>query len=161
MPLIRHEDIIIFSKFKIGNFTYNKQYRKGKPFKTKHIDINEDADKKYHSKINNRTETINTGLHNPCSIIEIKSDLKIEKGLHPTQKPIELFKYLIKTYSNENDLILDCFAGSGTTAIAAMDCKRNFVCIEKDKNYYEIARKRIENFKLKENKHGQKYRIIE
>ena len=66
-----------------------------------------------------------------------------EKGLHPTQKPVALFEYLIKTYTNENDLILDNCAGSGTTAIACINTKRNYILIEKEKEYYDIILKRI------------------
>lgn len=62
---------------------------------------------------------------------------------HPTQKPVALFEYLIKTYTNENDLVLDNTAGSGTTAIAAINTKRRWVCIEKDKEYYDKATQRI------------------
>lgn len=56
---------------------------------------------------------------------------------HPTQKPVKLFEWCLKNYSNENDLILDCFSGSGTTAIACHNLNRRFICIEKDKEYYE------------------------
>lgn len=64
---------------------------------------------------------------------------------HPTQKPVALFEYLIKTYTNENELILDNTAGSGTTAIAAINTNRKWVCIEKEKEYYDKATERIEN----------------
>lgn len=66
--------------------------------------------------------------------------------IHPTQKPIQLFEYLINKSSNENDLVLDCFSGSGTTAIACSELKRNFICIEKDKGYYEASCQRLENY---------------
>jgi DNA modification methylase len=65
--------------------------------------------------------------------------------LHPTQKPVALFEYLIKTYTNEEDLVLDNCAGSGTTGVAAKNLKRNFVLIEKEQKYVEIARERIKN----------------
>ncbi len=64
--------------------------------------------------------------------------------IHPTQKPISLFEYLIKTYTNEEDVILDNCAGSGTTAIAAIRLNRKYILIEKELNYYELAKKRIE-----------------
>jgi len=71
--------------------------------------------------------------------------------LHPTQKPVALFEYLIKKSTNPNDLVLDCFSGSGTTAIACVNAKRNFICIEKDKGYYEASCRRLEEAKtLKE-----------
>ena len=64
---------------------------------------------------------------------------------HPSQKPIELFKILIKRKSNENDLVLDCFSGSGTTAIACHNLKRNFICIEKDEAFYKASSERLKN----------------
>ena len=64
--------------------------------------------------------------------------------LHPTQKPLRLFKKCIAEYSKEGDLILDCFSGSGTTAVACHNLKRRFICIEKDKDYYEASVKRLE-----------------
>ena len=64
--------------------------------------------------------------------------------IHPTQKPVGLFCKILNDYSNENDLILDCFSGSGTTAIACHKLKRRFICIEKDKDYYEASCKRLE-----------------
>ena len=68
--------------------------------------------------------------------------------LHPTQKPVALLEYLIKTYSNEGDLILDNCSGSGTTAIASYNLKRRFICIEKDEEYYKKSVERLENAKL-------------
>lgn len=73
----------------------------------------------------------------------IKDD-KSER-IHPTQKPVDLFEKILSSYSNENDLVLDCFSGSGTTAIACHRLKRRFICIEKDKDYYEASVKRLED----------------
>lgn len=69
-----------------------------------------------------------------------------DKKTHPTQKPLQLFQMILQDYSNENDLVLDCFSGSGTTAIACSELKRNFICIEKDKQYYEASCQRLENY---------------
>lgn len=68
-----------------------------------------------------------------------------EVRIHPTQKPVDLFGQIIRDYSNEGDLVLDCFSGSGTTAIACHNLKRRFICIEKDKDYYEASVKRLED----------------
>jgi len=68
-----------------------------------------------------------------------------ERGLHPTQKPVALFEYLIKTYTAEGDLVLDSCAGSFTTAIACINTNRNYICIEKENKYFEIGKKRIED----------------
>ena len=70
---------------------------------------------------------------------------KLEKEPHPTQKPIKLFERCIYMASNENDLILDCFSGSGTTAIACHNLNRNFICIEKDYDYWKASVERLEN----------------
>ena len=72
------------------------------------------------------------------------------KTIHPTQKPVALFEYLIKTYTNENDLVLDNCIGSGTTAIACLNLKRNFIGFELDKNYFGVANERIINHKKEE-----------
>jgi len=83
-----------------------------------------------------------TGLRYPKRIIEIQN-ADTKDIVHPTQKPVALFEYLIKTYTNEGDLVLDNCIGSGTTAIACINLKRNWIGIELDKNYCEIANKRI------------------
>ena len=64
---------------------------------------------------------------------------------HPTQKPLKLFEMILRDYSNENDLILDCFSGSGTTAVACHNLKRRFICIEKDKDYFDASVERLQN----------------
>ena len=66
---------------------------------------------------------------------------------HTTQKPLEMFSYLVRVSSNENDLILDCFSGSGTTAVACHNLNRRFICIEKDEDYYKASVERLENAK--------------
>ena len=80
----------------------------------------------------------------PKDVLEIPSE---GKAIHPTQKPVTLFEYLIKTYTNEHELVLDNCIGSGTTAIACMNTNRNFIGFELDKNYYDIANERITNYK--------------
>lgn len=75
----------------------------------------------------------------------------VARPIHPTQKPVELFEYLIKTYSNEGDVILDNCSGSGTTAIACLNINRNFICIEQDQEYYmkSVERMKIHNESIK------------
>jgi len=75
---------------------------------------------------------------------------KTERGLHPTQKPVELFEYLINTYTNEGETVLDNCMGSGTTGIACKNLNRNFIGMELDEEYFEIARERIEKHIAKE-----------
>jgi len=135
MPLKATEDILVFYK-KIG--TYNPQMRTGfKPYIAKR------KDKSYSDNYGKQkcVNTINTtGNRFPLNWIEFKYN---KEKLHPTQKPVELFEYLIKTYSNEGDLILDNCAGSGTTGVACKNLNRNFILIELDKNYCDIANKRL------------------
>jgi len=69
----------------------------------------------------------------------------VERGLHPTQKPVALFEYLIKTYTNENDLVLDNCSGSGTTAIACINTNRRYICIERDETYHKKSIERMNN----------------
>ena len=82
------------------------------------------------------------GTGYPTQVIRVDKD---SKTIHPTQKPVALFEYLIKTYTNEGDLVLDNCIGSGTTAIACINTSRNWIGIEKDEKYVEIANQRIKD----------------
>ena len=84
-------------------------------------------------------------MYYPKSILEFSIANLRKNRLHPTQKPVNLLEYLIKTYTNENDLVLDNCMGSGSTGVACKNLSRNFIGMELDKNYFEIAKKRIEN----------------
>lgn len=138
-PMRRHENISIFAR---KQTTYNKQMREGKPYSVKrtggHGEFASDAD------IDKVRIGANDGQHNPCSILPVKGDIKTEiNGLHPTQKPVALFEYLIKTYTNPGELVLDSCAGSGTTAVAAENADRRWICIERDPDYAMAAIGRI------------------
>ena len=141
-PMKLHENIIVFSN---GKLTYNSKgnYLKFNPQKTKR----DKPIKGYAVKsdfLNDTTfdkkERVYTHK-NPVSIIEYK---KIKKGLHPSEKPINLIEYLIKSYTNEGDLILDNTCGSGTTGLGAKNLNRNYIMMEQDPKYYEIACKRVQ-----------------
>ena len=136
-PLRIHEDIVIFGKNKT---TYNPQMVKGKPRVDKESEIsngeafgNNVVKRKYENK---------EGLYYPKSILDISNADQTNKT-HPTQKPVALFEYLIKTYTNEGDLVLDNCMGSGTTGVACINTNRNFIGIELDPEYFKIAEKRI------------------
>jgi len=139
-PMKRHEDILIFYK---SQPTFNKQFREGKPY-YRARQVSKGVGQ-YATNSLIRKPTANNGQHNPCSIIPIKGDNKLDMNKHPTQKPVALFEYLIKTYTNEGDLVLDNCAGSGTTGVAAKNLKRNFILIEKEPKYVEIARERLKS----------------
>lgn len=138
MPLRLHEHILVFYK---KPPVYNQQMTKGKPYT---------IDRKANYKgegYNKQTDSFkeNKGFRHPTSVLEF-SNPRI-KGGHPTQKPVALFEWLIKTYTNEGDLILDNTIGSGTTAIACIKNKRDYIGIELSKKYCKMANNRIENYK--------------
>lgn len=90
-------------------------------------------------------EYVDTGYRYPTQVWRFKRDC-LTSNLHPTQKPIELLENLIKTFSNEEDLVLDNCMGSGSTGVACLKTNRNFIGIEKDENYFKIAEDRLKNF---------------
>ena len=136
IPLKRHEDLLIFYR---ALPTYNKQFRNGRPYKTTQ---NTGHGSHYNDQSKPHT-TVNDGRHNPCSIIPIAGDNKKELGHHPTQKPVALLEYLIKTYTHEGETVLDNTMGSGSTGVAAVNTSRKFIGIEQDDKYFAIAQKRI------------------
>ncbi len=131
------EDICVFYK---KQPTYNAQKEKGKPFNDNRI-INYRTKTEALGSRANYIPQNNKGERYPRGIIRITA--RDNKPLHPTQKPVALFEYLIKTYTNKGEVVLDNCIGSGTTAIACINTDRNYIGIEKDKHYYNIARKRI------------------
>jgi len=142
MPLKYHENICVFYN-KLPK--YNPIMWKGKKNHKGAKDIN----KIYISNhINSKRKNVHntSDLHYPKSIQNFKS-LAPQKIIHPTQKPILLLEYLLKTYTDKNDLVLDNCMGSGSTGIAAKNLKRSFIGIEKDETYYKIAKERIENYR--------------
>ncbi|WP_421924848.1 DNA-methyltransferase [Lysinibacillus capsici] len=140
MPLKAHENILVFYK-KLP--VYNPQKTQGhKPVNsyTKYLDVQNKTE-----IYNNVSKEISGGGNTdryPRSVLQFASD-KQKLNLHPTQKPLALCEYLIKTYSDEGDLILDNCAGSGTTLVAAQNLNRNFIGIEKEEHYVEVSRKRL------------------
>jgi len=135
-----HENILLFYKHQP---TYNAIMEE-RLFTGKGEVVGVVKESRTHLKQNYKhSENYNYKQKYPRSVLKINRD--IEKGgkSHPTQKPVALFEYLIKTYTNEGDLVLDNCAGSFTTAIASMNLKRNWICIEQDETYCEIGRKRI------------------
>ncbi|MFN5417292.1 MAG: DNA-methyltransferase [Flavobacteriia bacterium] len=137
MPLIAHEDIMIFYN-KLP--TYNPQKTKGKPY-NKGIEKRNEIEAV--GKIGNGNLIINeSGDRNPRSVIYFRT-AESEGKFHPTQKPISLMEYLILTYSNENDTILDNTFGSCTTGIACINTNRNFIGIENNMDYFNISLKRV------------------
>lgn len=132
-PMRIKEDILIFGKGKNikyypqGLVPFNKNVRRG------------------HNGDNygkSGTENFQEFTNYPLNVLSFDKD---KDKLHPTQKPVKLFEYLIKTYTREGDLVLDNCAGSGTTGIACKNLNRNFILIEQDEKYYEIIKQRLSN----------------
>ena len=133
MPMKNHENILVFYK---SLPTYNPQMEQGKPYTCK----SGRGSTNYGGQTSVLTK--NTGERYPKTVQMFTYD---KSKLHPTQKPVALFEYLIKTYTNEGDLVLDNCIGSGTTAIACINTNRNFIGIEKDEHYFNLANERIKS----------------
>lgn len=135
MPLKSHENILVFYRKKP---IYNPQMWQSTPYSGFKSNTKNIGEAYGNLKSQHRDNT--DGSRYPKTILKFKQ----EKGYHPTQKPVPLMEYLIKTYSNEGDLVLDNTMGSGTTGVAAIQCDRRFIGIESDSTYYDIAMKRIQ-----------------
>jgi len=138
-PMKEHEHIIIFSN---GGWIYNpiKEERVGSRRGKITKSMRPIGDSECYNKFNNPGEWIVPELRNPRSI----QCFIRERGLHPTQKPVALFEYLIKTYTNKGGVILDNCIGSGTTAIACINTERNYIGFELEEKYYKICLDRID-----------------
>jgi site-specific DNA-methyltransferase (adenine-specific) len=132
-PLRSHEDILVFYQ---KPPTYNPEMTKGKK-----VLKSTGGDSTNYGKFTYKPHY--SEWYYPKSIIEIPQ--KRFKGGHPTQKPVELLEYLIKTYTNEGETVLDNCMGSGSTIVACINTNRKYIGIEKELKYFEIAKKRIES----------------
>jgi site-specific DNA-methyltransferase (adenine-specific) len=140
-PLKVHENICVFSKSASTysskmQMQYFPQMNGGKPYKSSKI---KNGKHSFHGSIDVSENRKNDGTRFPRSVQLFYR----ERGFHPTQKPVALFEYLIKTYTNEGETVLDNTAGSGTTAIAAERTGRRWICMEKDPSYYYAACGRV------------------
>jgi site-specific DNA-methyltransferase (adenine-specific) len=141
-PMRDKEDVLVFYK---AQCVYNPQMTEGLPYK--------DKAGKDHSKTTSMTGSygnytnyreVNTGFRYPKQVQEFGV---VERGtIHPTEKPVSLFEYFIRTYTNEGNIVLDNCAGSGTTGIACLNTKRNYILMEKEQNYFDVINKRIQDY---------------
>ena len=137
MPLKSHENILVFYNKKP---TYNPQMWYSTPysgFSSEQSKIGE-----VYGSAKSRHRDNPEGSRYPKTILKFKQ----EKGLHPTQKPVGLMEYLIQTYTNKGDVVLDPTMGSGTTGVACINTDRKFIGIEREKKYFDVAKDRIEKF---------------
>ena len=143
-PLRKYENISVFYK---KQCTYNPQglvyghFNNNRPSRSKKIKGKYTFGIEYDFGISNATNY-------PSNILIYSNGNN--NNLHPTQKPVALLEYLIKTYTNDGDLVLDNCMGSGTTGVACVNTNRNFIGIELDENYFNIAKERIEKTSLEE-----------
>lgn len=137
-PMKEHESVIVFSN---GKWAYNKQMQERSGTGTDRVKY----DVAFRSKSENYREFEGRG-HQKLPEMRVPSSwqkFNTEVGLHPTQKPVALMEYLIRTYTNEGETVLDNCMGSGTTGVACINTNRNFIGIEKEEKYFRIAQERI------------------
>ena len=142
MPMKAHENILVFYK---KPPTYNPQKTTGHERKVSTAKHKRNS--KNSSNYGESSATTYDSTERYPRSVQLFSTDKQKSSLHPTQKPVALFEYLIRTYTNEGDTVLDNCMGSGTTAIACMNTNRNYIGFELDKDYYELANERIINHK--------------
>lgn len=141
MPLRQHEDIVVFYK-KLP--TYNPQMQKCEPHKRNHTKgnmLNPTKNSCYGNFV--EVPTIISDEKYPTSIISISKEHCNGKFYHPTQKPVALLEYLVKTYTKDGEIVLDNCMGSGSTGVACVKTNRKFIGIELEHKYFDVARHRI------------------
>lgn len=137
MPLKKHENIYVFGK---SAAYYEPQMQPGEPYKRRYTP----------NKVNNLgygikgVETNNTGTRHPITVLNYPQKWRRQDQVHPTQKPVELMEFLVKSYCPENGIVLDFTMGSGSTGVACVNTNRKFIGIELDEKYFNIAKERIE-----------------
>jgi len=138
MPMRSHESILVFGQpGHLREAVYNPQKTAGGRVGTKTTNHNSSVYKNKGEYVHHHDGT----LH-PSSVLQFKSEK--DKGLHPTLKPLALMEFLVRSYTNENDIVVDPFMGSGSTAIACVNTGRKFIGVEKEKAYFDVAVQRLE-----------------
>lgn len=136
-PMKEHESVLVFSAAKSAYFPQMQDRAESGKSRVKTV-VNY-ASKSDHHTMDKAIAATRPELRYPSSVQKFNR----ERGLHPTQKPVALMEYLIRTYTNEGDTVLDNTMGSGTTGVAAVNTGRDFIGIEKDSGYFEIACERV------------------
>lgn len=149
MPLKNYEDIIVFSSGKTGHIgqvknrvPYNPQGLVYSPRTTRNTKVRGDNESSFGNRPSHKDSYVQEYTNYPNQILKFNS---VTGAQHPTQKPVELMEYMIKTYINEWQTVLDNCMGSGTTGLACKNLNRKFIGIELDETYFNIAKERIEN----------------
>ena len=139
-PLAKHENVLVFGR---GRTKYNPQMRQGEPYQR----VRKPGAKNNHNLGLGKSESvsINTGERYPDSVMPFRQQWRRQDQVHPTQKPVSLMEYLILTYSDEGDTVLDNCMGSGPVGVACINTGRQFIGMEKEIDFFEIARSRIQH----------------
>ena len=143
-PLTKHEDVNVFSLHK-KTLKYYPQMTEGKPYKRKFTE----------NKVNNMgfgiqgVETNNTGTRHPTTVLDYPQQWRRQDQIHPTQKPVELMEFLVKSFTQENETVLDFTAGSFSTGVACVNTNRKGIMIEMDEKYFDIGVKRMQESIIK------------
>jgi site-specific DNA-methyltransferase (adenine-specific) len=143
-PVKLHENMLVFSAGKTNR--YYPQMVEGKPYSRQGYHIK--PDKNNHRIGLKEINVVNTGTRFPNTILDVKQDWSKQQQIHPTQKPVALMEYFIKTYSLPGELVLDPFVGSGTTCVAAANLGRRYVGLDTDAGYVKIANDRMEKLQI-------------
>lgn len=137
MPLRCHENLLVFYR---SLPTYNPQYTRGEPYRAVHA-------RNFTQNYSNQksSETISDGRRYPRDVLYYASTVGREERYHPQQKPVNLLSYIILTYTNGGERVLDATMGSGSTGVASLQCGRNYIGFEIDPKIFEVAKRRIES----------------
>jgi site-specific DNA-methyltransferase (adenine-specific) len=140
MPLRQHENVLVFD---CGGLTYNPQMHRRRDEDIRPDTQGPNKSSNYgHYETGGGRRTVAPEEGYPRSVVKFSNDIG-RRGLHPTQKPIELMRYLVETYTNPCDVVLDCYAGSGTTLVACKQTGRHFIGIEKEQRYADTTKTRL------------------
>lgn len=153
-PLRSHENILVFCKHFRGAknakiSTYNPQKTTGKPYRQHRRNEQPTA---HYSQNTPRVSTVNDGDRHPTSVLTFPHD---RTSLHPTQKPIDLMRWLVRSYTNPGETVLDPYMGSGSSGHACIAEGRRFIGIERDRAYYDTARVRLDTVMLLRRSHEE------
>lgn len=143
-PMKYYEEICIFNK---GNATYNPIMKERVGIGKSCYNYNHYCNPNNHIQLKKIKKRYDPDFVQPSDVLNFNVVPNRRGKLHPTQKPVELLEYLIKTYTNENDVVLDNCMGSGSTGIACININRNFIGIELNENYFNITKERIKQAK--------------
>jgi site-specific DNA-methyltransferase (adenine-specific) len=156
-PMKEHEDILIFSRGKVNYYPIKEERQGGGKSRAKYVY----TDKSRHAcgdfvgnikgEYDNCNDSGNDELRYPSSVQEFNNRASGDRGYHPTQKPVALFEYLIKTYTKGGEIVLDNCSGSGTTGVACINTGRNYILMEKEDKYYLTSKERIKKFLIPDN----------